>query len=427
MPRNSSGVYTLPQSPFVAGTAILSSAVNSNFSDIASALTGSLATDGSATMTGPIKATDGAVGAPGITFSSATTCGFYYVGVNQIGYSAAGVLSLTFNADGTITFLKAVTFSASVSFTDATFPSAVTFSATATFNGKVVVTSALNVSGTATFSGTTTFSGDVILSSGSPIATACRLALSGGNLVLSRYNGTSINIDGTNQSIPGAGVSLSASGVSASTFYYIYVYMNSGTMTLEYSTTAYTVNSTTGIPQKSGDSTRTLVGAAYTTAGSAWADADGTRYVLSYFNRRRRSSTTTFSANVSSQAGAPTIVEVDSSIRNGFISWSDEIVDISMFGSIYYPSGGPILVLGIGIDATNAFVKNCLIYTNAALYAYETVRYEASGLTENAAHYATINQACNTITATIYGGAVTLGAVSPARGPGSSIVLTYMG
>ena len=427
MPRNSSGIYTLPQSPFVAGTAILSSAVNSNFSDIASALTGSLATDGSAIMTGPIKATDGAVGAPGITFSSATTCGFYYVGVNQIGYSAAGVLSLTFNADGTITFLKAVTFSASVSFTDATFPSAVTFSATTTFNGKVVVSSALNVSGTATFSGTTTFSGDVILSSGSPIATACRLALSGGNLVLSRYNGTSINIDGTNQSIPGAGVSLSASGVSASTFYYIYVYMNSGTMTLEYSTTTYTINSTTGVPQKNGDSTRTLVGAAYTTAGSAWADADGTRYVLSYFNRRRRSSTTTFSANVSSQAGAPTIVEVDSSIRNGFISWSDEIVDISMFGSIYYPSGGHILVLGIGIDATNAFVKNCLIYTNAALYAYETVRYEASGLTENAAHYATINQACNAVTALIYGGAVTLGAVSPARGPGSSIVLTYMG
>lgn len=427
MPRNSSGIYTLPQSPFIAGTAILSASVNSNFSDIASALTGSLATDGSAIMTGPIKATDGAVGAPGITFSSATTCGFYYVGVNQIGYSAAGVLSLTFNADGTITFLKAVTFSASVSFTDATFPSAVTFSATTTFNGKVVVSSALNVSGTATFSGTTTFSGDVILSSGSPIATACRLALSGSDLVLSRYNGTSINIDGTNQSIPGAGVSLSASGVSASTFYYIYVYMNSGTMTLEYSTTTYTINSTTGVPQKNGDSTRTLVGAAYTTAGSAWADADGTRYVLSYFNRRRRSSTTTFSANVSSQAGAPTIVEVDSSIRNGFISWSDEIVDISMFGSIYYPSNNPILVLGIGIDATNAFVKNCLIYSNAALYAYETVRYEASGLTENAAHYATINQACNTISATIYGGAVTLGAVSPARGPGSSIVLTYMG
>ena len=98
-----------------------------------------------------------------------------------------------------------------------------------------------------------------------------------------------------------------------------------------------------------------------------------------------------------------------------------------MFGSIFYSAGGTILVLGIGIDATNAFVKNCLIYTGAVLYAYETVRYEASGLTENAAHYATINQACNTTAATIYGGAVTLGAVIPARGPGSSIVLTYMG
>jgi len=427
MPRNSNGIYTLPQSPFIAGTAILSASVNSNFSDIASALTGSLATDGSAIMTGPVKAADGSVAAPGITFSSATSCGFYYVGTNQIGYSSDGVLSLTFNSDGTITFLKGVTFNASVSFTSATFPSAVTFSATTTFNGKVVIASALNVSSTATFSGTTTFSGDVILSSGLPIAAACRLALSGGNLVLSRYNGISINIDGTNQTIPGVGVSLAASGVSASTFYYIYVYMNSGTMTLEYSTTAYTINSSTGIPQKSGDSTRTLVGAAYTTAGSAWADADGTRYVLSYFNRRRRSSTTTFSANVSSQSSSSTVVEVDSSIRNGFISWSDEIVDITMDGSFFYIAGGSILVLGIGIDATNSFVKNSLIYSNAALYALETLRYEASGLTENSAHYATINHLSNSITTTIYGGAITLGAVIPTRGPGSSIVLTYMG
>lgn len=427
MPRNSNGIYTLPQSPFIAGTAILSASVNSNFSDIASALTGSLATDGSAIMTGPVKAADGSVAAPGITFSSATSCGFYYVGTNQIGYSSDGVLSLTFNSDGTITFLKGVTFNASVSFTSATFPSAVTFSATTTFNGKVVIASALNVSSTATFSGTTTFSGDVILSSGLPIAAACRLALSGGNLVLSRYNGISINIDGTNQTIPGAGVSLAASGVSASTFYYIYVYMNSGTMTLEYSTTAYTINSSTGIPQKSGDSTRTLVGAAYTTAGSAWADANGTRYVLSYFNRRRRSSTTTFSANVSSQSSSSTVVEVDSSIRNGFISWSDEIVDITMDGSFFYIAGGSILVLGIGIDATNSFVKNSLIYSNAALYALETLRYEASGLTENSAHYVTINHLSNSATTTIYGGAITLGAVSPTRGPGSSIVLTYMG
>lgn len=39
MPFNAAGVYTLPQAAFVTGTTISSTAVNSNFSDIASALT----------------------------------------------------------------------------------------------------------------------------------------------------------------------------------------------------------------------------------------------------------------------------------------------------------------------------------------------------------------------------------------------------
>src|SRR6266446_6509737 len=39
MPFNGSGVYSLPQTPFVTNTTISSSAVNSDFSDIAAALT----------------------------------------------------------------------------------------------------------------------------------------------------------------------------------------------------------------------------------------------------------------------------------------------------------------------------------------------------------------------------------------------------
>lgn len=51
MPRNGSGSYSLPEAAFVPNTAISSSAVNSDFSDIASALTGSLARDGQGGMT----------------------------------------------------------------------------------------------------------------------------------------------------------------------------------------------------------------------------------------------------------------------------------------------------------------------------------------------------------------------------------------
>jgi len=51
MSRNGSGSYSLPEAAFVPNTAISSSAVNSDFSDIASALTGSLARDGQGGMT----------------------------------------------------------------------------------------------------------------------------------------------------------------------------------------------------------------------------------------------------------------------------------------------------------------------------------------------------------------------------------------
>ena len=54
MPRNGSGTYTLPQSAFVTGTAIDPSKVNSDFSDIATALTASVAADGQTPMTGSL-------------------------------------------------------------------------------------------------------------------------------------------------------------------------------------------------------------------------------------------------------------------------------------------------------------------------------------------------------------------------------------
>jgi len=52
MPRNGSGTFSLPQAPFVTGTTISSTAVNSDFSDIAAALTQSISKDGQTTYTG---------------------------------------------------------------------------------------------------------------------------------------------------------------------------------------------------------------------------------------------------------------------------------------------------------------------------------------------------------------------------------------
>lgn len=92
MPRNGSGTYSLPQPPFVAGTTISSAAMNSDLSDIATALTGSLPRDGQAGMLGQFKAIDGSAPAPSISFTNDSLLGFYRAGTNQMGVAVNGSL-----------------------------------------------------------------------------------------------------------------------------------------------------------------------------------------------------------------------------------------------------------------------------------------------------------------------------------------------
>lgn len=97
MPRNSSGVYTLPEAPFTPGTTISSAAVNDDFSDIASALTGSVAADGSTTLTGVLKMLQGTVLLPSHTFATDLTTGMYYVSTKKLGFACGGVAAAFFD------------------------------------------------------------------------------------------------------------------------------------------------------------------------------------------------------------------------------------------------------------------------------------------------------------------------------------------
>lgn len=99
MPRNGAGSYSLPQPPFVPGTTISSSAVNSDLSDIASALTSSIAADGQTSITAAIKFFAGTAALPGVTFSSDTTSGLYLVGTGKIGVAVNATATVLF--DGT--------------------------------------------------------------------------------------------------------------------------------------------------------------------------------------------------------------------------------------------------------------------------------------------------------------------------------------
>lgn len=87
MPFNGSGTFSIINT-FVPNTTILSAAVNQNFTDIATGLSDCLTRDGQAGMTAVFKAVSGSLGAPGLSFNSDTTAGFYLKSTGVVGFVA---------------------------------------------------------------------------------------------------------------------------------------------------------------------------------------------------------------------------------------------------------------------------------------------------------------------------------------------------
>lgn len=219
MPYNGSGVFSVVNT-FVPNTTISSSAMNANFSDIATnGLSNVLVRDGQAAMTGQFKAANGTVNAPSITFGTDLDTGFYRIGANNFGVSIGGEKLVDFSgqlvgitgaltvsdivriANGTaaapsLTFAgdpdtglyrigsnrigistngsnifdignTSVTVNGGLSVTGAFSPSSLsgtisgnpTFSGNATFSGTPVFSGNISLSGTPTISGAATASG----------------------------------------------------------------------------------------------------------------------------------------------------------------------------------------------------------------------------------------------------------------------------
>lgn len=118
----------------------------------------------------------------------------------------------------------------------------------------------------------------------------CRLVYVGTTSIrLDRRNGSYLSINGANEQIPSAGVTMSNATLSASTKYYIYAFMSSGTMTLEPSTTAPAASSTDGTQIKTGDATRALVGRVISNGSSEFIGGNysNPNGVVSWFNPER--------------------------------------------------------------------------------------------------------------------------------------------
>lgn len=91
MPRNGSGTYTLPEAAFVPNTVISSNAVNTDLSDIATALTDSLSADGQTPLTGRLLGVNGSLGAPSWSFNNDPASGVYLPALSELGLVAGGV------------------------------------------------------------------------------------------------------------------------------------------------------------------------------------------------------------------------------------------------------------------------------------------------------------------------------------------------
>ena len=164
MPRNASGVYTLPAgNPVVPGTVIDAAWANDTLEDLANEVTNSLSRTGAGGMLAPFRIADGNVTGPGISYLNETNTGLYRSGAGSVWMSVLGVNTAQFSTVGfTIPFGKALTAQGNASV-------AGTFSVAGatTLGSTLAVTGALTATGgvlgnVTAGSGTSTFNNVVI-------------------------------------------------------------------------------------------------------------------------------------------------------------------------------------------------------------------------------------------------------------------------
>jgi hypothetical protein len=102
MSRSASGAYALPvaYNPVVTLTKIQSAWANTTLADIAQELTNSLDRNGRGAMLAPLQLFNGTISAPGLTWGSETTSGWYRAAAGDFRYAMASVDVAQITADG---------------------------------------------------------------------------------------------------------------------------------------------------------------------------------------------------------------------------------------------------------------------------------------------------------------------------------------
>jgi len=211
MPRNSSGVYTLPGgNPVTPGDVIEAEWANTTLEDVANELTNSLSRTGAGGMLAPFRIADGSVSGPGLSYLNETNTGLYrqssgstwmaVLGVNTAQFSTVGLtipagkaLTVVGNASvgGTLSVVGATALASTLAVTGAitatggVLGNVTAASGTSTFNN-VTINGNLDMdagsSGTITNLPNPTNPGDAANKAYVDSQDALRLALTGGTM-----------------------------------------------------------------------------------------------------------------------------------------------------------------------------------------------------------------------------------------------------
>ena len=182
------------------------------------------------------------------------------------------------------------------------------------------------------------------------------------NVTLSPRNGCNIIIDGVQYQIPSGGISATttscfvngtaAQALAVSTLYYIYLFNNSGTLTLDFSTTGHATDTTAGnvgIEIKSGDSTRSLVGMVYTDGS---ANINNTVVLRNLANWFVRSNNGLFGSFTSTGITSESATEIATGARVEAVTWANESTSLTVSGSVASASSNPIAQTSVGTDGS---------------------------------------------------------------------------
>jgi hypothetical protein len=157
----------------------------------------------------------------------------------------------------------------------------------------------------------------------------CQLAyVSTSQIRLRPFDGNGLIINGVMQQVPAAGVTFAVTGLTPSTVYSIYAFLSGTTMTLEASATA-AVQNTAGVYVKTGDNTRTLVGAVYINTGPGFVNTGGICGVRSWFNDPLTYTFAILGTNVDISVNTPSVV-----LATYILLWPGEACDTRIWATL---------------------------------------------------------------------------------------------